>query len=604
MNLRPLLLPVAMLVLVSCGLQKSPQQHVTAKQQSVSKSTDLNQSNDSRPGLQQSEASQTAPQPGAKQHMETEGMSPSFLYLASQNALKEGKHALAIELLTALVNKDPDATGPHLQLITLLLASGQIDKTATHLETFSASGNLTPEQLEQLQFIRIRLLLAQGQTDQALQGIKQFLKARPANIPGRDLQARILSSEKRYDEALKAIAEAIRAKELPEFRLLQAQLLIKDGDIMAAKISLIRMQKLSPNDPAPILLLSFLAVQAKQLGEAEKLLRGFIAGHPESLRVKLALGKLLIQGKRLFDAIMVYRDMSTISGNNPDILRQLGMLYFQHEDYAEAEETFRKLVDIRSDDMSRFYLAASMEAVGKVAEASALYEKIDTGSRLATEAQVRLVAIDISRDNIKQASQRLKKILKVKPENLDAHLMLSSIRLTQKNFKKLIDETAVLMTVKKLPPQLLFNRAVAFDHFKQYDKAEMMLVRVIKHSPNNAEALNFLGYTYAVQGINLDKAKALIQRALIQKPDDGYYLDSLAWAYYQSGDYDKAAGMQSKALKQISDDAIMHEHYGDIMWKKGKQAAARKAWKKALELKSEHPQQLKQKIKSGLKTAE
>jgi len=592
MNLRPLLLLFAMLAVSSCGIQKASQQHTAAKLQPVL----------SQAGSNQADAQQAAPQPGANQHLPIESMSPSFLYLASQKALKDGNHALAIELLTALVKKDPDAIDPQLQLTTLLMASGQADKATRHMEALLASKKLTSEQQEQLQLARIRLFLAQGRVEMALEGINSFLKTRPAHIVARNIQVRILSSENRYDEAMAAIADAIRVKELPEFRLLQAQLMIKNGDIMAAKISLIRMQKLAPNLEAPVLMLSVLAIKNKHIDEAEKLLRDFVARHPESLRVNLALGKLLIQQKRLFDAIMVYRDIANRSGNNPDILRQLGMLYFQHKDYAEAEATFRNLVDVRPDDMSRFYLAASMEAQGKVAEAGALYKKIDSASALATEAQLRLAAIDVSHDKFKQASQRLQKILKEKPEHLDAHLMLSAIRLTQKKFRKLIDETAVLMSKKKLPLQLLFNRAVAFDHFKQYKEAEVMLHRIIKRDPDYAEALNFLGYTYAVRGIKLDKAKALIERALIQKPDDGYYLDSLAWAYYKSGEYDKAANTQAKALKQVSDDAVMHEHYGDIMWKKGKQKAARKAWKKAIELKSEHPQRLQQKIKSGPKT--
>ncbi len=594
MKLRLSCLFFVMFAISACGLEK-PLQH-----QSASNRGEASQPSELSQPVSQKAASQTR----ASQHLATENMSASFLYLASQKALKEGNHTLAVELLTALIKKDPDAIDPHLQLITLLLASGQTDQASTHMDALLSSKKMTAGQLEKLQLARIRLFLAQGQPEQALQGIADFLKRHPAHISGRDLQARILSSEKRYDEALAAIAEAIRAKELPEFRLLQAQLMIKKGDIMAARISLVRMQKLAPDFEEPVLMLSMLAIKEKHIQEAEQILRDFIAGHPDSLRINLALGKLLIQEKRLFDAIMVYRDIATRSGNNPEILRQLGMLYFQHKDYAEAESTFRTLVDVRPDDMSRFYLAASMEAQDKVAEASALYEMIDTGSVLATEAQLRLAAIDVSHDQIDQATQRLQKILKEKPEHLGTHVMLSAVRLTQKKYRKLIDETASLMPMKKLPPQLLFNRAVAFDHFKEYAQAEVMLNRVIKYNPNYAEALNFLGYTYAVQGIKLNKAKALIQRALSQKPNDGYYLDSLAWAYFKSGDYDKAAGTQSKALKQVPDDAVMHEHYGDIMWKKGKQAAARKAWQKAIELKSEHPQQLQQKIKSGLNVAE
>ncbi len=587
MNLGPLFLLFAMLTVSSCGAQQHLSQQNAKPKQQLSDHTVSNPA---------------AAQAAANHYLSVENMSPSFLYLASQKALKEGNHVLAIELLSALVQKDPDATDPHLQLTMLLLASGQTDKASVHMDALLESKKLSVEQQEQLQLARIRLFLVQGKTDQALQGIKRFLKTRPTHIQGRDIQVRILSSQKRYDEALAAIAAAIRVKELPEFRLLQAQILIKKGKIMSARKSLARMQKLAPDHETPVLLLSVLAMKDKHLAEAEKLLRNFIATHPESLNVNLALGKLLIQQRRLSDAIMVYRDLANNSGNNPGILRQLGMLYFEHKDYAEAEKTFRQLVEARPDDMSRFYLAASMEAQGKADQASAMYEQIDTSSALATEAQLRLAAIDVSHDQIDKASQRLQKILNEKPKYLDAHLMQSAIWLTQKKFRKLIDETAALMSLKKLPPQLLFNRAVAFEHFKQYEQSEAMLNRVISLEPDNAEALNFLGYTYAVQGINLDKAKTLIQRALIQKPDDGYFLDSLAWAYYQGGDYDKAAEMQSKALKQISDDTVMHEHFGDIMWKKGKHKAARQAWKKAIELKSEHPDQLQQKIKSGLKT--
>jgi len=587
MNLRPLFLFLTMLAVSSCGAQQHLSQQDSKAKQAVSGQAASN------PG-----AAQTA----ANHYLSVEDMSPSFLYLASQKALKEGNHVLAIELLSALVKKDPNAIDPHLQLTMLLLASGQTDKASVHMEALLASKKLTAQQQEQLQLARIRLFLVQGKVDQALQGINHFLKTRPAHIQGRDMQVRILSSQKRYDDALAAIAAAIRVKELPEFRLMQAQILIKKGKIMSARKSLARMQKLAPDHEMPVLLLSVLAMKDKHVAEAEKLLRGFIATHPESLNVNLALGKLLIQQHRLSDAIMVFRALANNSGNNPGILRQLGMLYFEHKDYAEAEKTFHQLVAAHPDDMSRFYLAASMEAQGKADQASAMYEKIDTSSALATAAQLRLAAIDVSHDKFDKASQRLQSILKEKPEHLDAYLMQSAIWLTQKKYRLLIDETAALMSLKKLPPQLLFNRAVAFEHFKQYEQSEAMLNRVISLEPDNAEALNFLGYTYAVQGINLDKAKTLIQRALIQKPDDGYYLDSLAWAYYQGGDYDKAADMQSKALKQIPDDTVMHEHFGDIMWKKGKQQAARQAWKKAIELKSEHPQQLQQKIKSGLKT--
>jgi len=574
-NLRFFLLSFVIISISACAIQKT-QSHQTNVQQSVSKQV-------------------------PNQHVAIQNMDARFLYLAAQSALKDGNRTLAIELLETLVKKDPKAVDPHIQLTTLLLTNGQIGKAKAHLDTLLAEKNLQPNQLEQIQLTRIRLYLAESNSEKALDAITGFLKTHPSHIQARDLQARILSSQKRFDEALAAINTAIRKKDLPEFRQLQAQLLVKKGNISSAKASLIRMQELAPDDDTPVLMLSTLALKENNSIEAEKVLRAFIADHPEALSVKLALGKLMVQEKRLVEAILVYRDIASRSGNNPEVLRQLGMLYFQYQDYTEAEETFRKLIDVHPNDVNRFYLAASLEALDRNSEARDIYEQIDDNSPMAIDSQIRLAAIDINQNKLDKASKRLQNVLKSKPAHLDAQLMLSAIRLSQKQYRQLLDETDELMGKSNLPARLLFNRAVAFDHFKQYEQVEAMLNRIINRQPNNAEALNFLGYTYAVQGVNLNKAIALIKLALIQKPDDGYYLDSLAWAYYQKGEYSKAATTQAKALKKVPDDAVIYEHYGDIMWKNGKPEAARRAWQKAIELKSGHPDQLKQKIKEGLK---
>ncbi|MFQ5518541.1 MAG: tetratricopeptide repeat protein, partial [Mariprofundus sp.] len=205
-------------------------------------------------------------------------------------------------------------------------------------------------------------------------------------------------------------------------------------------------------------------------------------------------------------------------------------------------------------------------------------------------------------DDVEKAIGHVQYILQQQAANLDAHLMLSAIRLTQKRYQLLLDETEPLLKLAKLPEQLLFNRAVAFEHFKRYEQLGATLNQILAANPNHAEALNFLGYSYAVQNLQLDQAELLIKRALTLKPDDGYYLDSLAWVYFKKGDYAKAIELQSKALKQIPHDTVMHEHYGDMLWKVGKQDEARAAWQKSIDLKSAQPELLRKKITSGLET--
>jgi len=545
-----------------------------------------------------------AGKPATTQTRPMSEMDPQFLYLAAQNALKDGNPALAIELLEALTIKDPAAAVPRQQLVELLLHRAKFDRAAAHIEILLKNKDLTPKQLELISLLKARAQAGKGNTDAALATLEAFLKQYPGNIMARDLQVRILSSQQRIDEALVAIDDAIHTKDIPTFRLLQAQLFINKDDTDGAKLSLQRLQELAPDNDTAVLMLSSIAMSENKRELAEKILRDFLAGHADSLSVSNALGKFLVQQNRLAEAILVYRDMAVQTGNNPTVLQTLGLLYLQDKDFKQAEEVFRKLFETRPDDSNRFYLAVSLEALEQEDEAQKTYALIDKKSPLFNDAQMRLAGMDFRQNDLDATEKRAKNILQSNPRHIDAHVLLSAVRIAQKKYRLLLDESEAILALPKLPPQLLLNRAVAFDHFKDYQQSEDMLERILALHPKHVEALNFLGYTYAVQGIKLPKAEALIKRALVYKPDDGYYMDSLAWVYYKNGDYVKALDTQKKALEIVSDDAVMHEHLGDMLWRTGDEKAARHAWRKAIELKSEHPDLLKRKIAEGLKKSE
>jgi len=163
-----------------------------------------------------------------------------------------------------------------------------------------------------------------------------------------------------------------------------------------------------------------------------------------------------------------------------------------------------------------------------------------------------------------------------------------------------LDKTQPATSLKRIPARLQMNRAIAFEHFKRYQDVERTLKSLIHNHSNHADALNFLAYTYAEQGIKLDEAKSYIQRALNQKANDAYYLDTLAWIYYKNGEYNQAVNTQQKALQILTDDPTMHEHLGDMFWKLGEKEQAIEQWKKTLSLQPEHPAVLHRKIKHGL----
>ena len=106
------------------------------------------------------------------------------------------------------------------------------------------------------------------------------------------------------------------------------------------------------------------------------------------------------------------------------------------------------------------------------------------------------------------------------------------------------------------------------------EKSIASMKKAIELNPQNAPALNYLGYTWAEMGIQLDEAETLIQRALKIEPNDGFYIDSLGWVYYQKGDYVKAVEQLERAVEITVDDPTIIEHLGDAYEKAGKKDRA------------------------------
>ncbi|MDX8402578.1 MAG: tetratricopeptide repeat protein, partial [Mariprofundaceae bacterium] len=334
---------------------------------------------------------------------------------------------------------------------------------------------------------------------------------------------------------------------------------------------------------------------------AEKLFRDFLARHPDALGVLNALGRLLSGQNRLAEAVLVYRDMAARTGNDPDVLQALGLLHYQRKDYQQAARVFREILKTRDDPSARYYLAASLEAQEKPAQAERLYATIPPeAGDLFANAQLRLAIIESTSNRLASAARRLQKLLKKHPRHAAAWVLLSGVWLEQKHYALLLKETEPALALPKPPPRLLINRAIAHDHLKQYDALETELRQLLEHDPRNAEALNFLGYSLADRGVRLDEAERLIRRALTIKPDDGYYLDSLAWALHKQGRSREAIPIQRKALAKVPDDPVMLDHLGDMLWQAGEKAAARETWRKALAHKPPKPAMIRRKIRRGL----
>ena len=154
------------------------------------------------------------------------------------------------------------------------------------------------------------------------------------------------------------------------------------------------------------------------------------------------------------------------------------------------------------------------------------------------------------------------------------------------------DEKGILVFQQALKdysdnPKVLYEYGLFLDRVGDTEGALEKMEKVLELEPENAYALNYVGYTWAENNTNLEKALDYIQQAVALKPEDGFIRDSLGWVYYKLGDYEQAVAELEKALEMASDDPTIHEHMGDAYLKANMEEKALKSYEKAVELYSE-----------------
>jgi len=538
--------------------------------------------------------------------------SPRFLYLAAQTALQDHHNNLAMQFLEALNKKLEKATHneqqwsiePRLQLAQLWLQHRKISASKALLESLLPHHPLlksAKEKVLQLHTLYARTLSAQHQYNDALDGLTRLLSLFPDFLPARHLQIALFMETKHWDLAHIAIQAAIQRHDTAALRKLDADVFMYETKYVQALQSLKKMQALVPDSNEVPRLQSDIAIKQGNQQQASRYLKDFLRGHPHDIVVKNKLASLYIRMQQTDDAIRLYEEMAETMPHRTEIFSTLGVLFYQQKKLQEAVKYFKRAYKLSPTGRGNaFYLAASLASLEKTQRAYTLYQKVPKSDDLWLEAQLRLAGLDFIDKKFHAVQQQLLPLLKDHPQANHGWVLLSSSYLNQKKYQALLQHTQAGALQQPPSPRLMLNRAIALEHFKRYSDVESTLKQVLKDHPKDSEALNFLGYTYAEQGIQLSEAESYIQRALRLKPNDGYYLDSLAWVYYQQQKYQKAIEVQRQSLLLITDDATMQEHLGDMLWQAGEHDAAIKQWQFTLTFKPEKPELIQYKIKHGL----
>lgn len=271
---------------------------------------------------------------------------------------------------------------------------------------------------------------------------------------------------------------------------------------------------------------------------------------------------------------------------NVEMLDRLGTLYRLNQQYEESVDTYRQISLINPDLASKvdaqiidtYRMAKEYPKAQKEGDAAAAKYPNDL-----VVAEARSLVYE-DQGKTEDAVAVLRKLLNGKDDRT-LYVAIASRYLSGKDYPqagKALDAAEKLSTTKDDKETVLYLRGSMYEREKQYDMAEKQFRQVLTDDPDNASALNYLGYMLADRGVRLQEAQDYIQRAVHLEPDNYAFLDSLGWVYYHENKLDDAEQQLRRSLQISADDPTIHDHLGDVYVKEGKLKEAIDQWQASL----------------------
>lgn len=246
------------------------------------------------------------------------------------------------------------------------------------------------------------------------------------------------------------------------------------------------------------------------------------------------------------------------------------------------------------------------EATRRYNDAYVVYNRIAKDSPLAPSVAIRKGANLAAQDRIEEAKAELEKSSARYPSDIKILGALGEMMRGKKRFAEAATYYSRAIALVEKPDErhwsYFYSRGICHDRLKDWPAAEKDLRKALRLSPDQAQVLNYLGYSWVEQNKNLRQGLQLIEKAVRLQPGEGYIVDSLGWAHYKLGNFKLAVLHLERAVALQPGDPTLNDHFGDALWRVGREREARFQWDQAIILKPE-PEELeriKVKLANGL----
>ncbi len=430
------------------------------------------------------------------------------------------------------------------------------------------------------------LLIQNNQRTEAIDLLRTFARNHPADGQAQAELALALLRSGQAEEAMQVFRHIPEKQLTAQIRFAYAQALNVSGHFADARRQLEAAVKEEPEYSEAWQLLALTQEELGNRKEAEKIYRNLLQDDPDNRSARLFLLRLLLQNGETDTVVRMV--METQDPLHFAVAAAAMLMDEKHPDQAEALLSRLETQDGMPDGLYFYHAALLYESDGSIDRALDYLDRVSPQSSEYDKALRMKVRILYEQKRYSAALAALETLRTLHPTDVEPLLLVSEMHAAQKNFaaaEKAVDEALRLHPDNE---NAAFQQAYLQEMQGNRKKAMALMEKFSEKYPDNALALNYVGYNLADSNRELDKAYRLILRAVELEPDTDFILDSLAWVHFRRGELDEAWEQIQKAInasgKDGPRDPAMLEHYGDIAAARKDADSARKGWQQALKI--------------------
>ncbi|HXV36541.1 MAG TPA: tetratricopeptide repeat protein [Myxococcota bacterium] len=498
---------------------------------------------------------------------------PEYDVLVALDHQSRGRLDEALAAFERALAKDPDSAYLHQKLAAALIRAGRTQQSLEHAERALELAPGDP---------RTRIFLGQlhrmRRDVEAAEAALLDASGKPFSAEAGALLYQVYIENDRGERAVAIARWMVDAGEdANAARAALARAYAQIGEFEKATQTLREAIALDPENLQLYAQLARLARESGKPGAEQAVYREILKLRPRHHATLMALADAQLSQDDRAGALSTLREIET---HYPDDLRsvvRLGFLYYEAEQLGESAARFESFLASEPNDYEvRFFLGIVRRRMADDAAAIEAFSAIPPHSEHYAEARTQLALLYERQPDFARALAEIRSALAAKPTR-PRELYAASLQAKAGDFEGAVAFLEGLLLKNPDDDELLFNLGVVYGEAKRTQEALDYMQRAIEQNPQNASALNYVGYTWAERGHNLDLAEEYIVRALDLQPDDGFIVDSLGWVYYmrarplfETGRSEEAKKYLDRALKELlraqeltGGDPVVSEHLGD-----------------------------------------